>query len=197
MFGWFARVFVYSWGHIKRQIPSLLQRRWLLRIAHTRWYHWRLLQEKQNWPWKLDIATWYIGRNRRSPFSWRTTLWKLDKGIFQLLRWITSSRWQCCSFVIQRHQTLFRGARIVRSHFKWLIDTYRMDQASKIMLGGGSAGAVASYLWGNYLASLLKNPQALYIIPDSGVFVNSITFKTNIPLIQMCIQTLMSIAHAT
>lgn len=77
----------------------------------------------------------------------------------------------------------FRGSRIVRSHFKYLIDRYQMDQASKIIITGGSAGAVASYLWGNYLISLMKNPSAVYNIPDSGIFVNTNTFQSNVPLI--------------
>lgn len=47
-----------------------------------------------------------------------------------------------------------------------------MDDASKIIITGGSAGAVASYLWGNYLLSLVKNPSVVYNIPDSGIFVN-------------------------
>lgn len=38
----------------------------------------------------------------------------------------------------------FRGNLIVRSHFKWLIENYQIDKASKILLSGGSAGAVAS-----------------------------------------------------
>ena len=91
----------------------------------------------------------------------------------------------------------FRGSRIVRSHFKYLIDKYRMDEASKIIITGGSAGAVASYLWGNYLLSSVKNPSAVYNIPDSGIFVNANTFQSNVPLVQLCIQTLMSLAHVS
>lgn len=77
----------------------------------------------------------------------------------------------------------FRGSRIVRSHFKYLIERYQMDRASKIIITGGSAGAVASYLWGNYLLSIVKNPSAVYNIPDSGIFVNSNTYQSNIPLV--------------
>ena len=91
----------------------------------------------------------------------------------------------------------FRGARIVRSHFKWLIDTYEMDKASKIILSGGSAGAVASYLWGNYLMSLVNNPDSVYIIPDSGIFVNANTFQSNLPLIQTVVYNLMKLVHVS
>ena len=72
-----------------------------------------------------------------------------------------------------------------------------MDKASKIILSGGSAGAVASFLWGNYLLSLVKNPSVVYNIPDSGIFVNTNTYIHDLPLIQIVIQNLMSIAHGT
>lgn len=91
----------------------------------------------------------------------------------------------------------FRGSRIVRSHFKYLINKYKMDEASKIIITGGSAGAVASFLWGNYLLSLVKNPSAVYNIPDSGIFINENTYQSDVPLVEICIRTLMSIAHVT
>ncbi len=85
----------------------------------------------------------------------------------------------------------------MRSHFKYLINQYQLDQASKIIITGGSAGAVASYLWGNYLLSLVKTPSAVYNIPDSGLFINANAYKYDIPLIQMAIRNLMSIAHVS
>lgn len=72
-----------------------------------------------------------------------------------------------------------------------------MDEASKVIITGGSAGAVASYLWGNYLLSLVKNPSAVYNIPDSGIFINQNTYQSDVPLVEICIRTLMSIAHVT
>ncbi len=94
-------------------------------------------------------------------------------------------------------QLYFRGARIVRSHFKYLISQYQLDQASKIIITGGSAGAVASFLWGNYLLSLVKNPSVVYNIPDSGIFINANTYITDIPLLQMAISNLMKLAHVS
>ena len=70
----------------------------------------------------------------------------------------------------------FRGNMIVRSHFKWLIDNYRIDKASKILLSGGSAGAVASIVWGNYLQSIVSDPAMVFNVPDCGVFLNVRTF---------------------
>lgn len=90
----------------------------------------------------------------------------------------------------------FRGGKIMRSHFTYLIKTYQLDKASKILFSGGSAGAIASISWGNYLQSLIHNPSSVYIVPDSGIFINSNTYKDNVPLIQQQISTLMQIAQA-
>lgn len=75
----------------------------------------------------------------------------------------------------------FRGNKISRSHFKYLIDNYDLLKAEKIMLSGGSAGAVAVMMWGNYLQSLLLNPSIVYNVPDCGIFLNLPAYKTNFP----------------
>lgn len=40
---------------------------------------------------------------------------------------------------------------------------------------GSSAGGIASFLWNNYIRSLLANPDALVAVPDSGVFTNVVS----------------------
>ncbi len=85
----------------------------------------------------------------------------------------------------------------MRSHFKYLINQYKLEEASKIIISGGSAGAVASYLWGNYLLSLVKNPSNVYNVPDSGIFINANAYKYDIPLVQMAINNLMKLAHVS
>ena len=45
------------------------------------------------------------------------------------------------------------------------------------MLTGGSAGAIAAFTWSNYLQSLINNPNAVYTVPDSGIFLSVNTFK--------------------
>jgi len=65
------------------------------------------------------------------------------------------------------------------------------------MLTGGSAGGIAAFIWSNYLQSIIKNPDSVYTIPDSGIFINSNTFKENQPVIQQQISTLMQIAQMT
>jgi len=42
-------------------------------------------------------------------------------------------------------------------------------------LAGGSAGGIATHLWNNYLKSYVNNPNVVYSISDSGVFLNSKT----------------------
>ena len=83
----------------------------------------------------------------------------------------------------------------MRSHFTYLINKYQLNKASKILLTGGSAGGIASILWGNYLQSIVSNPSIVYNVPDSGIFLNSSTYKDNVPLIQQQISTLMQLAQ--
>ena len=51
------------------------------------------------------------------------------------------------------------------------------------MVSGGSAGAIASYLWSNYAASKVLNPNNVMIIPDSGVLLKTKTYETDIELL--------------
>jgi hypothetical protein len=74
-------------------------------------------------------------------------------------------------------QLYFRGAAITRSHFNWINVKYGLKNAQKVVLTGGSAGGIAVHLWNNYLRGFLKNPDAVYAIDDSGVFINA---KTNL-----------------
>lgn len=37
---------------------------------------------------------------------------------------------------------------------------------------GGSAGAVGAYLWSSYVQKLFQKDRQLYIIPDSGIFLD-------------------------
>jgi hypothetical protein len=56
---------------------------------------------------------------------------------------------------------------------------YDLGSAEKVILTGSSAGGMADHLWTNYLKSLLKNPNALYVIPDSSIFLNP-SYEKNI-----------------
>lgn len=64
----------------------------------------------------------------------------------------------------------FRGAVNTRSHIKWAHDKYDLTKASKIVVSGSSAGGMATYLWVDYVRSLVPNPSTVYGVADSGVF---------------------------
>ena len=66
----------------------------------------------------------------------------------------------------------FRGADNTRSHIQWLLNNYDFVNAEKVVFSGASAGGIATFHWTNYVRDLLKNPEVLYTIPDSGVFMN-------------------------
>lgn len=66
----------------------------------------------------------------------------------------------------------FRGEANVKSHFKWISNNYNFRNADKVLLTGASAGGIATFLWTNYVRSLLTNPEVLYSVADSGAFMN-------------------------
>lgn len=70
----------------------------------------------------------------------------------------------------------FRGSAITRSHLQWIESRYGLRVAEKIVLTGMSAGGVAVNLWSNYVKSLVPQPDKVYPISDSGVFLNFPTY---------------------
>ena len=68
-------------------------------------------------------------------------------------------------------QLFFRGAVNMRAHLKWIDQEYGFQNASKIVMMGGSAGAIAVYLWVDYVRDMLKDPSKLYGVVDSGIFL--------------------------
>lgn len=69
-------------------------------------------------------------------------------------------------------ELFFRGADNTRSHFTYLQTKYSLADAANVVLTGSSSGGQATAFWTNYARSLLKNPNSLVSIPDSGVFMN-------------------------
>ena len=67
-------------------------------------------------------------------------------------------------------QLYFRGAVNTRSHFKWADNKYGLGKAKKIVLSGSSAGGMATFLWIEYLKSLVPDPKVVYGIADSAIF---------------------------
>lgn len=66
----------------------------------------------------------------------------------------------------------FRGATITRSHFKFLDTHFSFKNAEKVVLTGSSAGGMATFVWADYLKTLVGESTSYYSIPDSGIFLN-------------------------
>jgi len=63
------------------------------------------------------------------------------------------------------------------------------------LLTGASAGGLATFFWSNYVKSLLKNPKALYSVPDSSIFMNVTHPYTKTYKISSEIKTLFDVAN--
>ena len=92
-------------------------------------------------------------------------------------------------------ELFFRGADNVRSHLKWLTTNYDLVNAETVLLTGSSAGGVATFLWSNYVRSLLANPRALYSAVDSGIFINAASPNTGLFKLESHMQNLFKIAN--
>jgi hypothetical protein len=71
-----------------------------------------------------------------------------------------------------------RGSNITRAHLKYIQEKYNLKGASQVIVTGVSAGAMAAYMWTNYIQSLLPDPKVVSTIIDSGVFINDTSIKT-------------------
>jgi hypothetical protein len=67
--------------------------------------------------------------------------------------------------------------------------------ASQIIITGSSAGGIATYLWTNYVTTLVNNPSTVISIPDSGIFLITKTFSTNLDLLQTVTVNLFRLAN--
>lgn len=66
----------------------------------------------------------------------------------------------------------FRGENNTRAHFDYLSKNLKLFSAKKIVVSGTSAGALATYSWGNYVYNQAVNKNSVYLIPDSGIFLS-------------------------
>jgi len=69
-------------------------------------------------------------------------------------------------------QLYFRGAVNTRAHIKWIDQQFNIQNSSKILLMGGSAGGIAVYMWVDYIRDMLEDPSKLYGVVDSGIFLD-------------------------
>jgi hypothetical protein len=65
----------------------------------------------------------------------------------------------------------FRGWRILNAVFVDLIEKYDFSSSTDVILGGGSAGALAVYLHADTIRELYVPTQARFMaMPDAGFF---------------------------
>jgi len=76
-----------------------------------------------------------------------------------------------------------------------LVNNKKLASAEKVLLTGASAGGIATYLWSNYVKRLLVNPQALYTVPDSGVFMNAPSPASGLFKLEINLSNLMKVSN--
>ncbi len=62
------------------------------------------------------------------------------------------------------------------------------------MVGGDSAGGLATFLWTNYVVDKAKNAK-VWSLPDSGLFLDSINKNTKLPSYKIWLQNLMKLSN--
>lgn len=92
-------------------------------------------------------------------------------------------------------ELFFRGAYNTRSHFKYLVDNHNFHNAEKVVITGSSAGGIASFLWNNYVRTLLANPNALVAVPDSGVFTDVVSPVKGISIFNLILKNLFKLSN--
>jgi O-palmitoleoyl-L-serine hydrolase len=90
----------------------------------------------------------------------------------------------------------FRGEANTKSHFKWISTQYDFAGAEKVLLTGASSGGIATFSYSNYVRSLLKNPEVLYTVADSGAFINASNVYTGVYDVSEQAKTLFQISNA-
>lgn len=89
----------------------------------------------------------------------------------------------------------FRGSLNTKSHLKYLVDNHGLADANKVLFTGASAGGIATYIWSNYVRTLVKNPAAVYSVADSGVFMNLTSAQTGKYIIDAQVRNLFKLSN--
>ena len=72
----------------------------------------------------------------------------------------------------------FRGHNVTVSLLNLLENNNKLfSEATHVVVGGGSAGGLAVFLWTNYIKERVKTGK-VWALPDSGVFLNSMNVIT-------------------
>lgn len=67
----------------------------------------------------------------------------------------------------------FRGMNNTLSTFEWLNEVYGLYDADEIIIGGGSSGSTAAWIWSSYLREFFSEDIDMFLISDAGLFVDS------------------------
>lgn len=90
----------------------------------------------------------------------------------------------------------FRGSLITKSHFTWIANKYpSFKNANQVIVTGSSAGGVATYIWANYVRTLVANASNVLSIPDSGIFLPYKTYDTQYNLLETTVVNLFKLAN--
>ena len=66
----------------------------------------------------------------------------------------------------------YRGFRILQGVFEYLTTEFALNQATDVLISGGSSGALATWFHSNYIKQTYINPKAnMMSMPDSGFFL--------------------------
>lgn len=98
-------------------------------------------------------------------------------------------------FKYKNAELYLRGSYNTRSHLKWLMNRYDITNAQRILFTRASSGGIATYVWSNYMRSLVQNPSIVYSISDSGIFMNLTSPKTGYYNIDILMKNLYIIAN--
>jgi O-palmitoleoyl-L-serine hydrolase len=79
---------------------------------------------------------------------------------------------------------------------QWLIERHGLANAERVMLTGVSAGAMAIFLWTDYVRSLLKHPEGLFAVIDSGIFLNEPSVRTGMLKLGVSFENLYKVANS-
>ena len=76
------------------------------------------------------------------------------------------------------------------AHFAFLDQYFNLFNANNITITGTSAGAIASFIWSNFVYENAKNKEGVLIAPDSGTMILDFpNFYNNKTLIDYTIET--------
>jgi len=74
----------------------------------------------------------------------------------------------------------FRGRNTTVATFNALIEKHDFLSATEILIGGCSSAGLTGVMWANYVKKLFKTPVKIWVINDSGLYIDYINTKTNL-----------------